>query len=113
MSETPTPEPLKPDTEEENAELRRQLKDTDRLIIDKNEKISEQLKEIQAQGKEIEKLESELASREKNKSSATTGKDLSEIKAGDLLNKLKGKCKNPKTTLADIDALLEILNQEI
>ncbi|MEG4287293.1 hypothetical protein QUB68_29730 [Microcoleus sp. A006_D1] len=60
--------------------------------------------------REKEKLESELVS-EKNKSSAATGKDLSEIEAADLLNKLKSQRKKSKADLADIEAVLEILDK--
>lgn len=130
MSETPTPEPLKPDTEEEIAKLRRQLENTDRLLVCKNQEISElnswlavasrkisdaeegleeQFKEITAQDAELENLKSETE-RLKNKS-APTGKDLSEVEAADLLNKLKARRKKSKADLADIEAILEILDK--
>lgn len=115
----------------EIAELRRQLENADRLLVRKNQEIfelesnlkkanekildleddnSEQFKEIQAQDVKIQNLESELAS-EKNKSSATTGKDLSEIEAADILNTLKSQRKKSKADLADIEAVLEILDK--
>ena len=54
-----------------------------------------------------EQLETERAAREENKKSAPTEKDLPE--AADLLNKLKAKRKKTKTDLADLEAILELL----
>ncbi len=52
-------------------------------------------------------LAAERASREENKKSAPVEKDLPE--AADLLNKLKAKRKKSKTDLADLEAILELL----
>lgn len=54
-----------------------------------------------------EQLETERATREENKKSAPAEKDLPE--AADLLNKLKSKRKKSKTDLADLEAILELL----
>jgi len=54
-----------------------------------------------------EQLAAERAEREKNKKSAPVEKDLPE--AADLLNKLKAKRKKSKTDLADLEAILELL----
>jgi SMC interacting uncharacterized protein involved in chromosome segregation len=103
LSETPTPEPLKPDTEEEIAELRRRLAGRDEIIAEAQEQIA--------------RLESDMSyvllKVSEDKKSATTGKDLSEIEPANLLNQLKGKRKKSKADLADIETMLEILNQEI
>jgi hypothetical protein len=52
-------------------------------------------------------LETERADQEENKKSAPAGKDFPE--AADLLNKLKTKRKKTKTDLADLEAILELL----
>jgi len=54
---------------------------------------------------EIEKLRSELA--DLKQKSATARKDLPE--AADLLNQLKAKRKKSKTDLADIEAILAMI----
>ena len=54
-----------------------------------------------------EQLAVERAEREENKKSAPIGKDLPE--AADLLNKLKAKRKKSKIDLADLEAILELL----
>jgi hypothetical protein len=54
-----------------------------------------------------EQLAAERAEREGNKKSAPVEKDLPE--AADLLNKLKAKRKKSKTDLADLEAILELL----
>jgi len=54
-----------------------------------------------------EQLAAERAEREENKKSAPVEKDLPE--AADLLNKLKAKRKKSKTDLADLEAILELL----
>jgi hypothetical protein len=63
---------------------------------------------LQAQVAELRsQLETERASREENKKSAPVGRDLPD--AADLLNKLKAKRKKSKTDLADLEAILELL----
>jgi uncharacterized protein involved in exopolysaccharide biosynthesis len=52
-----------------------------------------------------EEIEAELA--DLKQKSATAGKDLPD--AADLLNQLKAKRKKSKTDLADMEAILEIL----
>jgi len=56
---------------------------------------------------EIGELQSQLSDLQEN--SAPAGKDLPE--SADLLNKLKGKRKKSKADLADIEAILEILDK--
>ena len=65
------------------------------------ELLKQELVEVRSQ------LAGERASREENKKSAPVGKDLPE--AADLLNKLKAKRKKSKTDLADLEAILELL----
>lgn len=121
MSETPT-ETLKPDTEEEVAELRRQLEESDSIIRNRNQEIAALQSrlagkdEIIAEAQEqIARLESDMSydllKVSEDKKSATTGKDLSEIEPANLLNQLKGKRKKSKADLADIEAILEILDK--
>ena len=65
------------------------------------ELLKQELVEVRSQ------LAAERASREENKKSAPVGKDLPE--AADLLNKLKAKRKKSKIDLADLEAILELL----
>ena len=112
MSETLTPEPLKPDTEEEIAELRRRLEASDAIISARNQEIAALNARLAGRDEiiseateQIARLESEIASAEK---SATTGTELPEIgelqsqlsdlkqdsvPASDLTNKTKAICK--------------------
>ena len=69
-----------------------------------NPKESALIREI---GELREQLETERAAREENKKSAPAEKDLPE--AADLLNKLKAKRKKSKTDLADLETILELL----
>ena len=91
MSETPTPEPLKPNTEEEIAELRRRLEASDAIIRNRNQ--------------EIAALQSQLSDLQEN--SASAGEDFPD--AADLLNQLLGKRKKSKADLADVKAILELI----
>ena len=67
--------------------------------------------DLQAEREELaqlrEQLEIKRAEREENKKSAPVGRDLPD--AADLLNKLKAKRKKSKTDLADLEAILELL----
>ncbi|MEG4397233.1 flagellar alpha dynein [Microcoleus sp. BROC3] len=54
-----------------------------------------------------EELRKERADREADKKSAPAGKDFPDV--ADLLNQLKAKRKKSKTDLADLEAILEIL----
>jgi hypothetical protein len=65
------------------------------------ELLKQELVEVRSQ------LAAECASREENKKSAPVEKDLPE--AADLLNKLKAKRKKSKIDLADLEAILELL----
>jgi len=65
------------------------------------ELLKQELVEVRSQ------LAAERAEREENKKSAPVEKDLPE--AADLLNKLKAKRKKTKTDLADLEAILELL----
>ena len=62
-------------------------------------------------GLEVQNLKEELgkerADREESKKSAPAGKDFPD--AADLLNQLKTKRKKSSATLADIETLLELL----
>jgi DNA repair exonuclease SbcCD ATPase subunit len=74
----------------------------------KNQRLQNDLGNSQAQVAELrEQLAAERASREENKKSAPVEKDLP--KTADLLNKLKAKRKKSKTDLADLEAILELL----
>jgi uncharacterized phage infection (PIP) family protein YhgE len=74
----------------------------------KNQRLQNDLGNSQAQVAELRsQLATERAEREENKKSAPAEKDLPE--AADLLNKLKAKRKKSKTDLADLEAILELL----
>ena len=124
MSETPT-ETLKPDTEEVET-LRQRLKATDRLLTAKNAAIDRLESELASArkekfeaGLEIDRLDSDLL----DSDLAAHRSQLSDLKQNsapiaielpepaDLLNKLKGKRKKSKADLADIETILEILEE--
>jgi len=117
LSETLTPEPLKPDTDEEIAELRHRLEVIDAIISVRNQEIAALQSrlagkdEIIAEADEqITRLESELASRpEQNPAPIAIGAGLPE--PADLLNKLLGMLPKSKTTMKDATAILEILEE--
>jgi len=74
----------------------------------KNQRLQNDLGNLQTQVAELrEQLAAERAEREENKKSAPVEKNLPE--AADLLNKLKAKRKKSKTDLADLEAILELL----
>ncbi|MBD0395468.1 MAG: hypothetical protein ICV52_16875, partial [Microcoleus sp. C1-bin4] len=74
----------------------------------KNQRLQNDLGISQAQVAELrEQLATERASREENKKSAPAEKNLPDVP--DLLNKLKAKRKKSKTDLADLEAILELL----
>ena len=74
----------------------------------KNQRLQNDLGNSQAQVAELRsQLAAERAEREENKKSAPVEKDLPS--AADLLNKLKAKRKKSKTDLADLEAILELL----
>jgi DNA repair exonuclease SbcCD ATPase subunit len=74
----------------------------------KNQRLQNDLGNSQAQVAELRsQLAAERAEGEENKKSAPVEKDLP--KAADLLNKLKAKRKKSKTDLADLEAILELL----
>jgi regulator of replication initiation timing len=62
-------------------------------------------------GLEVQNLKEELATvkrdREENKKSAPAGKDFPD--AADLLNQLKSRRRKSNATLADVETLLELL----
>ena len=114
-------ESLKPDTEEEIAELQEKLAGADRLISRKNQELQAMggvlaaaNQKILERDEEIERLESELASRsgEISTSSAPIAIGVEFPEAADLLNELKGKRKKSKAELADVAAILEILQPD-
>ena len=122
----------------ENENLRRQLESSDRLVSRKNQEISElnsrlaganqkisdsdeelskQFEELERQDAEIhnlkskiQNLESELARRSgENSEKSAAASELPE--AADLLNQLKTRRKKSKTDLADIEAILEMIEE--
>ena len=101
--------------------MRQTLSATDRLVVRKNLEISELNSRLAAKDKiiaeaneQIEKLESELADRPQTPSKIfpAVKTDFKALDAADLLNKLRAR-KKSKADLRDMEALLEILNQEI
>jgi chromosome segregation ATPase len=97
---------------QEISELNSRLAAANQKISDSDEELSEQFKELKLQDAEIERLKSELTHRsgEISEKSAAASKDLPE--AADLLNQLK-KAKGKKFTasLADVESILEILEE--
>jgi uncharacterized phage infection (PIP) family protein YhgE len=84
------------------------FKDKLEAVQAKKQRLQNDLGNSQAQVAELRsQLAAERAEREENKKSAPVGKDLPE--AADLLNKLKAKRKKSKTDLADLEAILELL----
>jgi len=91
-------------------------------IVAANQKISNAEAEIQVQDAELESLNSELAS-EKNRfrelSATSIRAELTHLQQisielpepADLLNRLKSQRKKSKADLADIEAILEILDK--
>jgi hypothetical protein len=112
---TDFPELLKPDGEVTDSGLQTELSnlkaenetlkaDYAKLLESRTHvtnKLRQELQELRSQ------LETERPDREENKKSAPGEKDLPE--AADLLNKLKAKRKKSKTDLADLEAILELL----
>lgn len=114
-------ESLKPGTEEAVTELQEKLAAADRLLAKKHQEIAELNARLAATNQkileredEIGQLESELTRRLEEISSSSTpiviGVEFPE--AADLLNQLKGKRKKSKLELADVAALLEILQPD-
>jgi hypothetical protein len=104
---------------ETGIKLHKQLEASDAIIRTRNREIAalnariigkdEIIAEAQEQ---IARLESEIASRpEQNLAPIAIGAELPEIEAADLLNQLKGARKKSKADLADIEAVLEILDK--
>ena len=84
------------------------FKDKLEAVQAKKQRLQNDLGNSQAQVVELRsQLAAERAEREENKKSAPVEKDLPE--AADLLNKLKAKRKKSKTDLADLEAILELL----
>jgi uncharacterized phage infection (PIP) family protein YhgE len=84
------------------------FKDKLEAVQAKKQRLQNDLGNSQAQVAELRsQLAAERAEREENKKSAPVEKDLPE--AADLLNKLKAKRKKSKTDLADLEAILELL----
>jgi chromosome segregation ATPase len=113
----------------ENENLRRNLENSDRLVSRKNQEISElnsrlaaankkvadsdeelneQSEKLQRQDAEIKNLKSELARLAgENSEKSAAASNLPE--AADLLNQLKARRKKSTATLADIEAILEMI----
>ena len=84
------------------------FKDKLEAVQAKKQRLQNDLSNSQAQVAELrEQLAAERAEREENKKSALVEKDLPDT--ADLLNKLKAKRKKSKTDLADLEAILELL----
>jgi len=84
------------------------FKDKLEAVQAKKQRLQNDLGNSQAQVVELRsQLAAERAEREENKKLAPVEKDLPE--AADLLNKLKAKRKKSKTDLADLEAILELL----
>ncbi len=84
------------------------FKDKLEAVQAKKQRLQNDLGNSQAQVAELRsQLPAERTEREENKKSAPVEKDLPE--AADLLNKLKAKRKKSKTDLADLEAILELL----
>jgi uncharacterized phage infection (PIP) family protein YhgE len=84
------------------------FKDKLEAVQAKKQRLQNDLGNSQAQVAELRsQLPAECTEREENKKSAPVEKDLPE--AADLLNKLKAKRKKSKTDLADLEAILELL----
>jgi Type IIA topoisomerase (DNA gyrase/topo II, topoisomerase IV), A subunit len=96
-------------------ELRSQLdaekKRSDELeeeLDDREKEVADLRRNLSDRDKELEQLRSEL-SELKQKSAATASKDLPE--AADLYNQLKTKRKKSTATLADVEAILEMIEE--
>jgi chromosome segregation ATPase len=84
------------------------FKDKLEVVQAKKQRLQNDLGNLQAEVIELRlQLAAERTEREENKKSAPVEKDLPE--AADLLNKLKAKRKKSKTDLADLEAILELL----
>jgi len=84
------------------------FKDKLEAVQAKKQRLQNDLGNLQAEVIELRlQLAAERTEREENKKSAPVEKDLPE--AADLLNKLKAKRKKSKTDLADLEAILELL----
>jgi chromosome segregation ATPase len=93
---------------QEISELNSRLAAANQKISDSDEELSEQFKELKLQDAEIENLKSKLARRSEGKPENPIAEN-PKIEAADLLNQLKAKRKKSKTDLADLEAILEIL----
>ena len=92
--------------------LEEKLEATDALVVFKNNKIASVSAQLAAEeqiiaeaGKEIESLKSELTV-------AVTARKSELPEPAELLNQLKSQRKSSKSTLADIEAILEILDKQ-
>ncbi len=117
MSETDS-ESLKPDTGEEVARLTEKLAAADHLISRKNQELQSMggvlaaaNQKILERDEEIERLESELVRRsgEISTSSAPIAIGVEFPEPAIILTQLRAKRKKSKADLADIEAVLELL----
>jgi chromosome segregation ATPase len=94
-------------------EVETQLTDRDKQIAELRSQLEQERADREELQKDFDELnekylsEAFVAEALENKKSATASKDLPE--AADLLNQLKSKRKKSTTTLADLEAILEIL----
>jgi predicted nucleic acid-binding Zn-ribbon protein len=102
---------------QEISELNSRLAATNQKISDLDEELSERFNELKRQDAEIENLKSETERLEselarlagENSEKSATASDLPE--AADLLNQLKTRRKKSTATLADIEAILEMIEE--
>jgi len=97
--------------------LKRSLENSDLLVRRKNQELQTMggilaaaNQKISDRDAEIERLESELARRSEAKSENPTP-EKSKIEAADLLNQLKARRKKSGASLADVELILEIIEE--
>jgi len=93
-------------------ELRSQLAAANKRISDSDEELASQLEELKHQDAEIENLKSELACLAGENSNNSAPIAIGEFpEPADLLNQLKARRKKSTTTLTDIEAILEMIEE--
>jgi len=93
-------------------ELRSQLAAANKRISDSDEELASQLEELKHQDAEIENLKSELARLAGENSNNSAPIAIGEFpEPADLLNQLKARRKKSTTTLTDIEAILEMIEE--
>ena len=102
---------------QEISELNSRLAAANKKISDLDEELAERFNELKRQDTEIEnlkseteRLESELARRSEGKSENPIAKN-PKIEAADLLNQLKTRRKKSSASLADVELILEMIEE--